>query len=141
MPSIQADFSKISTEFTPLPDGIYTCTIEDITEEKTKQNQLPMLKFELSVSDPNHPDYEDRKLFDNIVLRTNKGKPNQIGLGQLKAYAIATLGEEAANGGEIDTDAMKGSQVGVEVKTRSYKPEGEDEPRLVNEIKKIHPVG
>jgi hypothetical protein len=145
MPRIQQDFSKISSSFQPLPDGEYLCTIEEIEETKSR-NGNPMLTFQLSVGDPRFPEHDGYPLYDRLVLTTNEGKPNRPSLGRLKAYAEATLGDEAANAGEIDTDAMKGSQVIVVLSQRSYEvdvkgadgqPTGTKESRVGNDIKKI----
>lgn len=144
MARIQADFSQISSSFEPVPDGDYLCVIKEMSEKTTKENQLPMIAVTLEVDDPNHPDQQGRLLFDNLVLVQKDGKPNRIGLGQLKAYAEATLGEEAANSPEgIDTEPMVGSQVIASVKLRSW-TKGEppnQETGQSNEVKKILSAG
>lgn len=143
---INADFTKISSSFQPLEDGEYVCTISEIEEGETKENKLPQLKFTLSVNDPNHPDKENFPLFDYIVLQTKKGQPNRIGLGQLKAYAEAVLGVEAANNPEgLDPDELKNGTVMAVVKQRSYTKKNQDgsdstEQAVTNEIVKILPV-
>lgn len=145
-PRIQADFSQISSSFDPLPDGDYECVVKEMTDEITKENKLPMVKVTLEVDDAKHPEAAGRQLFDNLVLQQKDGKPNKVGLGQLKAYAEATLGEEAANSPEgIETEPMVNSRVIAVVKLRSWeKKDGAGnvlESGTSNDIKKILPVG
>lgn len=145
MPRIAADFTKISSSFQALEDGEYQCVITEIEETESKEAKLPMIKLTLSVNDPNHPDKENHPLFDYIVLMTKKGMPNRIGLGQLKAYAEAVLGTDAANNPEgIDTDDLKNGTVLAVVKQRSFTKKdtttGTEETSVSNEIVKILPV-
>lgn len=136
---IEADFSQISHEFQHLEDGEYQVTIEKIEEGETRDSKLPTVTVVSRINDPNHPDRENFPVYDRITLRTKKGEPNRIGLGHLKAYAIATLGEEQANSPEgIDTDEMIGAACILVIKQRSYKQDGED--RLTNDVKKVLPA-
>lgn len=142
---IEADFTKISSSFQPLEDGEYQCVVTEIEEKESKEAKLPMLALTLSVNDPNHPDKENHPLYDYIVLMTKKGQPNRVGLGQVKAYAEAILGVDAANNPEgIDVDELKNGMVLAVVKQRSYTKKGEnetaDETSITNEIVKILPV-
>jgi hypothetical protein len=139
MPHLQADFTKISSSFDPLPPEAYVCIVDEITEKASAEANLPMLVFELVVDDPSKPDYAERRLFDNIVLKTKKGAVNKVGLGQVKAYAEAILGVEAANNPEgINTDDLKHGSVLVVVTQRSYTQDGE--VKVSNDIKKVLPV-
>lgn len=137
MPVISGDFSKISSEFQPLDDGDYLFMIEDVIEGKTRNSQLPQIEIKMKCVDPQHPDKEGYPLTDFITLETKKGGANRVGLGQLKAYFEATVGEEAANNPSgLDTDELKGSTVRLILKKRSYKPEGGEE-RFVNDVSKV----
>jgi hypothetical protein len=142
MPRIEADFSTIAAGNEPLPDNDYRCTIVDIEEKTTKESQLPALNITLEVGDEQHPEFTGRYLFDFIVLQTKEGKPNRMGLSQLKAYAVATLGEEEASSPEgIDTDGMKGGTVVASVKLRSWEKKDAlgnvTDSGMSNEIRKI----
>jgi hypothetical protein len=143
---IDADFTKISSSFQALEDGEYQCAVTEIEEKETRENKLPMLALTLSVQDPNHPDQEGHPLYDYIVLMTKKGQPNRVGLGQIKAYAEAIIGVDAANNPEgIDVDDLKNGTVLAVVKQRSYNKKNEDgsdsgEQQVTNEIVKILPV-
>lgn len=119
---LEADFSKISTDFEALPNNVYRVKIMELTEGETKENKLPSLSFEHEVQEG---EFKGRKLFDFVTLKQKDGKPNNIGLGRVKAYAAAILGDEAANAGAIDTDAFKGSivEVVVEIETYTKTPE------------------
>lgn len=144
MPRISENFSdiKANASFEAIPPGEYTATIMEKPEHgETKQNSLPQVTFQLEVAEGEH---QGAKLFDYVVLRTNKGQPNKIGLGRIKAYAIAALGEEAANSPDgIDTDDLEGATVRVEVGVRSYDKEladGTKEVRTSNTILKVFPA-
>ena len=142
---IEADFTKISSSFQPLEDGEYQCVVSELEETESKEAKLPMLKITLAVNDPNHPDKENHPLFDYIVLMTKKGQPNRVGLGQVKAYAEAILGVDAANNPDgIDPAEFKDGTVMVVVKQRSFTKKdlatGAEETSITNEIVKILPV-
>lgn len=146
MPRIAADFTKISSSFQALEDGEYQCVIADVEEGETKENKLPQVILTLEVNDQNHPAHTGHVLKDYLVLVQKNGKPNRIGLGQLKAYAEATIGTEAANNPEgIDTDDLRNGTVLAVVKQRSYDKKNPDgspsgEQGMTNEIAKILPV-
>lgn len=146
MPKIAADFTKISSSFQALEDGEYQCVITDIEEGETKTSKLPQVIVSLEVNDPNHPQHTGHVLKEYIVLVQKNGKPNRIGLGQLKAYAEAVLGQDAANNPEgIDTDELKNGSVLAVVKQRSYDKKndaGEEtgEQGVTNDIAKVLPV-
>jgi len=145
MPTLNADFSKISTSFQALPKGDYEVVIDDIEETETRQNKLPMLVFQLSVQDARYPDHEGHGLRDYVTLKTNKGQINKIGYGRVKAYAEAAGFD--ANGSNIDTDDLKGQKVLVVVKQRIEKAKDEsgnviegEEPKIFNDVDKVLPI-
>lgn len=143
---IQEDFTKIASSYEPLPDGDYEVTIEGIEETETQENKLPMYTFTLKVDDPRHPELEGYTLFDRAVTRTNKGQLNRAGLGRIKAYAEATLGEEAANSPEgIDPEEMINSKCVVVVKQRGWEKKDSNgnviDSGMSNDIKKVLSVG
>lgn len=143
---IEADFTKISSQFGALEDGEYQCVLKDIEEGETKENKLPQVTFIYEVNDPNKPDFSGRELRQFITLKTKKQEPNKIGLGQIKAVAEAVLGNDAANSPEgIDLEDLKNSTVMLVVKQRSYDKKGADgtatgEQGVTNEIVKVLPV-
>lgn len=145
MPRIDADFSNIkaNASFDAIPAGEYRAVISEKPEHGlTKKNQLPQVTFVLEVTEG---EQTGAKLFDFVTLKTAKGEPNPIGLGRIKAYAAAALGEEAANAPDgIDTDDLEGGTVLVEVGIRSYdkdNADGSKETKTANEIKKVFPAG
>lgn len=116
---IQADFSAISHEFVPIPPGDVVCVVDQV-EEGTK-NDKPQVHIVSKVKDPSKPELEGREVHEFLVLTTNDGKPNKIALGRIKAYAIAILGEEAANSKEgIDPMDLKGGTVGLTLEEGTY---------------------
>lgn len=141
---VEADFDKISTEYQQLPGGTYKCNIVDVEVGETKENKLPMLTFNLQTVEAVKQGDEEvpagRTINDFVTLKNKDGKRNEIGLGRLKAYAIAVLGEEQANGGAIDTDALKGGQCLIIVKRETYTPKDSNEQKISSKIAKVLPV-
>lgn len=141
MPKITADFSTINenASFDALPAGEYRGVLAKPVHGTTKKSGLPQVQFEIDVLEP--AEFAGRKLFDFVTLQTNKGQPNAIGLGRVKAYAIAALGEDAANNPDgIDTDDLEGANVSLDVGIRSYDSENADgtkTSKTTNEIKKV----
>lgn len=121
---IEADFTQISTEFTPIPasDQPYSFVLEEIEEGETKETKLPQLIFKSKVTAGEH---KDRVYQDFVVLKQKDGKANNIGLGRVKAYAEAILGKETANGSELNTDDLKGGAFLGLIKDDSYEKNGE----------------
>lgn len=121
---IEADFTQISTEFTPLPasDEPYAFVLEEIEEGQTKGTPpLPQLIFKSKVKSGEHA---NRVYNDYVILKTKEGKANNIGLGRVKAYAEAILGKETANGSELNTDDLKGGSFLGLIKDDSYEKDG-----------------
>ena len=143
MPTINADFTKISSSNEPVDAGEYVVQINEIEEGVSETNKTPYVNCTLEIQDPRHPQYEGRYLYDRCFTATKEGKINRMGLGRIKAYAEATLGEEAANSPHgIDTDAMKGSKVIVVVAQRQWEKKdpttGETtDSGVSNDIKKV----
>lgn len=119
---LEADFTKISTEYVPPVAGDYPMVIEDIEEGKTNSG-LPQLVFTNKITGGG--EYDGRTIKDFVVLQTKQGKVNEIGYGRVKAYAEAILGKESANGGELNTEDLKGGAFTGVLKDDSYEKEGE----------------
>lgn len=150
MPKIPGNFAEVQTfqGFDPLPEGVYRARVEKVVEKPSSTNK-PMVEIEMVVTDsPADQQHIGKKIFDRIVLQKNDGSPSDIGFGQLKAYAVATVGEERANSAEgLDTDEWINGEVLVELAQRSYKRKvknaaGQDEEKdaIGNEVKRILPV-
>lgn len=137
---LDADFSKISTDFEPLAAGAYRVKIVEM-EERQSSGGFPQINFKHEIVEG---DQKGRFVFDSVTLQMKDKKTqavvaNTIGLGRIKAYAAAILGEEAANSGSIDTDAFKGSviEVVVEIETYTKPPEKGGGEGKRNKITKV----
>jgi hypothetical protein len=122
MPAIQADFSKISHEYENLAAGVYRGSVEDISEGKAEDGKQSPLIFKLRVTEG---EKKDSVISDFVYLKKKDGTANSIGLGRVKGYAIAVLGEEAANGAAIDTDQIKGGTIEFVVEEETYEKPAE----------------
>lgn len=134
MARIEADFTNISSSFEPVPDDTYRAKIVEIKDDKPSSGGLPQVMFELDIVEG---PMEGRKLFDFCILKQNDGQPNKVGLGRIKAYAEAILGDEAAAGAAIDTDELKGGVVDVVTKQRTYKKKDGSGEGLSVDIAKV----
>lgn len=134
---LEADFTKISTEFEQLPDGEYIVVVDDIEEGESSENKLPQLNIALEVTEG---EYEGRKITDFVTLRTTKGKRNDIGFGRIKAYQEAIHGLGSADSGDIDTDELKKGTVLIVVKQEPYVDKKTKETKVGARIKKVLPV-
>jgi hypothetical protein len=134
MPRLEADFSGISTSFEAIPDDTYRVKIGEIEEKTTKESQLPALNFSLEVTEG---PFAGRVVFDFVTLKTKQGTRNDIGYGRVKAYAEAILGKDAANGGGIDTDELKGGTCEVVITKESFKRNGSNTEEFSNKVKKV----
>lgn len=139
---LEANFTKISTEFQDLDDGEYIGTVESVEYSETKENKLPMLTYDLKVTSGQNPDMVGRSKKDFVVLKQKDGKNNDVGLGRIKAYEIARAGEAAGNSDSIDTDLHKNISVRFVVTSKMEKdrnaPNGPEVKR--SQIAKVLPV-
>lgn len=136
MPTLKANFSEISSSYEALPqDTPFKVTIDKVEAGKTKQAQLDQLVFELTVMEP--AEFVGRKIFDFVTLEKKDHTPNNIGYGRVKAYTEAVLGDDAANGEEIDTDALVGNACTVILKNRQYEQNGEQ--KVASDVAKVLP--
>lgn len=119
---IEADYQNIDHERKDIAPGVYRAVIKEI-EDKPSKSGLPMLTFTLKIDDTDAPLETDKEVRDYIVTQTKERKPNKLGLGQLKAYAIAIMGDDYANGSGIDTDDLLAGVVTVEIGQREYTAE------------------
>lgn len=150
MSRIQADFSQISHEFKQMTNDDYICVIENVEEGKTKGTGGKSIKDQVhitvKVKDPSKPDFEDRELQEWLVLQKDDGQPNKISLGRIKMYAIAALGEAAANSPEgIDPLELKGATVLVTTKLENWVQKDETTGTILKSgisprIEKVSPV-
>lgn len=149
MPRISGvDWSSVEAYagFEPLPAGTYRAKVEKFSLGKTNAGDKDMFTVEAEITDsPDDPTLVGRKIFDRIVLQTDKGQPNKVGHSQVKSYAIATLGEERANG-DFDTDEFLNGEVMIELSQRTYASPTEKDAtgkavqKLSNEVKRVLPV-
>lgn len=141
MPVLREDFSKIAMDFEPVPAQVYRSKIVEIesVEEDKAKGVLPQINFEWEVQEG---EFKGRKLFDYCYLKTKKGERNDMGMGRIRANAAAILGEEAAAGNSIDTDALKGgvADLVVSVETYTKKPEKGGGEGKRNKIDRVLPA-
>ena len=89
------DVQETSGGSTPFPPGEYTLSAA-LYERKTSSNGNPMLEFEFNVVGPTHA---GRKVWDRFVLN------NQVGVGRLKSWMIASGGNPSGN---LSEDMVRG---------------------------------
>lgn len=141
MPKVTTDFSKISSSSEPLPAGQYRGTLFEIEIGKNATSGLESWTFKTKVREPE--EHIDREIWDFVMMETKEKKPNKMGLGRLKAYAEAIIGEEKANSSDgIDTDELLNGDIVVvtELETYMKKPEkGGGQGTRTNVVKILRP--
>ena len=66
-PTLELDFTDVTTEFEPLPVGQYPAVVSNVEHiPQSKSSGRPFLKFTFTVTGPE--EYVGRKLFDNYSL-------------------------------------------------------------------------
>lgn len=133
---LSADFSKIATDFEPLPADAYRVNVESCEDKKT-QTGKDQTSVKLVVSEG---PFEGRVLFDNLVWTTDKGTPNTVSYGRLRAYTIAIHGEEAGAAADIDTESLVGGTCQVVVKLKTRQRQDTKEMVTENSIVKVLPA-
>lgn len=134
MPKLVADFTKISSSFENWPEGDYRVRVKDVEEGKTKTNK-PQITVILECTEGDKAGQEIR---DFLTMTKDDGKPNNVSLGRIKAYAEAILGDEAANNPEgIDTDDFKGGDCIILVKHKKDTRPGAGENDMQMKIDKV----
>jgi hypothetical protein len=135
MPKIQADFSSVKSGFSTLPTDDYRCKIEAVEFDATARN--PFHTITLVVDDPEHVDFNNQKLWDRIYMNKKDGSVNPMSLGKIKQYAEAILGEDEANGDNIDTDDFVDSYVIATVEVEPWTNEEKGTSGESNRVKRV----
>lgn len=142
-----ADFSSISSSREPLTEGEYLFKLLEIQDQENDQEwksdaknagKTPALVF---VSEVVEGDRAGAQVFDYIYTKQKDGKINKMGLGQVKGYAEAILGKEAANGPSLDTDTLPGNQFRGYMKSSTYTDKTTGEQKSNSKLTKILPAG
>lgn len=128
---ITADFTGISSSFEPLvADATYHFRVTSVTDQADdeqwklknaasggKGNPAIIIVSEVVEGDRANTEYHDY-----IYPLKQDGQPSKRGLGQIKAYAEALLGAEAANSPTgIDVEAFVNGEFDGVMKAESYK--------------------
>ena len=97
-------------DYSPLPEGWYTCEIDSCVLNPTKDGTGEYLKLRYNITGPSH---QGRVVFGNINLRNKSDKAEAIGLQQLRELLTA-CGLKAVN----DTDQFCGHNISIKLKVK-----------------------
>lgn len=138
MPKIAGDFSEIAIGGEQLPDGDYRFRLTEIEEQAPQANKNTAIIFKSEVTEG---PLAKRQFWDFVYLVKNDDTPNSLGLGRIKAYAAAILGDEKANDKEgIDTDELKGGEFLGVIKARTYEARDGSGEKVSADLKRVLPV-
>lgn len=149
-PTINADFSKISSNADPLKPGTYRFRLNAIIDQENdpewksnpqNQGKSPALIFQHEVTEG---DRAGTEMSDFVYVTSKEGKPIKRGLGRIKAYAEAIQGVDRANSPTgINTDELpQGEFIGI-MEEESYTDNKTVPPtqKKTMRLVKILPVG
>lgn len=105
---IQINFDEVPDKFEQVPAGVYTCTIEKCSKERTKDGTGDKVVVEMKISEDGP--FFGRGLYDHIGL---KGKPIQL-KRLIKAAGLTP-------DGAFDLEDLVGQTVKLRTKIRTYK--------------------
>jgi hypothetical protein len=123
---IEGDFTKVSSNTEKLEPGQYRFRVTKAEPGEAQAGKQTPFIIESEVVGGTR---EGTPYQDWIYTQTKDGKPNKMGLGRIKAYAEAILGEEAANSptGYDSDDFISGTFDGV-ITHESYADKSTEPP-------------
>jgi hypothetical protein len=136
---INASLADVSTEFKPLPGGIYLFEVTEV-QEIEKDDKVIAYRVKSKVLEGEE---EGRAFSDYISIITKKDEINEVGLSNLKRYFEVTHGKAEVAGwsdDDYDTDRLVRKTFRAQLKIDSYTKEGETEPRMNNKIVRMDEV-
>lgn len=139
---IEADFSQISSNTDRLAAGNYRFGIVSAGPQDASEVGQGKQPAFIIVSEVTQGERIGAQIQDYIYLQTKDGKPNKSGLGRIKAYAEATVGNERANAKDFDTDELIGNQYDGVMEEESYTDTKVTPPvqKTTTRLKKILPA-
>lgn len=97
-------------DFSPVPEGEYTCQIKSADVQQTKDGSGQYIKIRLDITGPTH---SGRVVFTNINIQNKSAEAERIGRGQLRSI-MSALGLVTLQ----DTDQMIGGELSVKLSVR-----------------------
>lgn len=146
-PMIEGDFTNISSSREPLDEGLYTFKLIEIIDQveddewKAKNvgtDKTPGLVFVSEVIKGERVGAQNR---DYIYTKQKDGKVNKMGLGQIKGYAEAILGKEAANSPTgVNTDLLLNGTFDGYMKVEKYQDKETKEQKSSSKLVRLLPA-
>ncbi len=131
--------ATVSTKDRVAPEGKYELLISEIEDTKSKAKKSKMLVVTTQITD-NDEDVAGIQMRTYCVYEDAKGEAMEGGLRRMKKIVEQTLGEEAANDPEFDTDELKGWRgeglVGIEEYEDENEPDPEKKTKQRNYVKR-----
>lgn len=145
MPVIGRALSTVSTKERVAPETKYDLEIIDIEDTKSKKTKNKMFVVVTQINDRDDEDVNKIQMRTYCVYENADGTPNEGGLRRLKKIVEQTLGEDAANDPNFDTDELKGwkgeGMVGIEDYEDAEEPDPEKKQKQRNYVKRYFPNG
>ena len=151
MPIIEdADLTSVSTDREPFPEGLYHVTVKESELIKADgggykgviiKSRINAAEVEGEPADK----FAEREYWHYIYTRQNDGKPNKVGLSDIKRYLEAGFGKGSpeAESAKPDTDLLNGMNLKLYLKVREYDDKNEKDvngqpvKRRSNDVKQI----
>lgn len=136
-----ADLTKVSTSRDPYPEGEYHVTVvkSELSDDRRS------LTFQNRIDEPAEYAETKRIFFDNINIRDENGKWNDMGLASIKKYLEAQFGKGSpeAEAFPPNTDPLDGARLGMYLTIREYDSKKEKDANgqpvkvKVNQVKRV----
>jgi hypothetical protein len=124
MPKIQGTLADVSTTYVMIEPDTYEMKVKEVDlQEKPPTSDLvsgQLTHIIKSVVDQPGHEHHNKPVTDYINWYKKDGTVNEYSQAQVKRYFEATLGEERANGEDLDTDELIGQRFMAEVYIDSY---------------------
>jgi hypothetical protein len=117
---MRVDFTNVKSNFDPLPEGNYSCTVFSI-EEKKSQAGNPYLNFQLKIQGG---DFDGRRAFYIASLL-----PQSLWNLKQVLQALGMSEEELKGNFDLDTSDLLGRECDITIEWEMY--QGENRDRVV----------
>lgn len=147
MSRVRASMADVSTEFVNITPGVYELEIVNCEEKKVSdspERYAYAFEYRIVGTEPENADMQGKTFKNSVHISKKDGQTNEYGVAELKRHFEVTLGEEAANDPDADTDSLKNQRFRAQTILESFKKEnkltGQTDERKSTKIEAMAPL-